>query len=53
MYFHSAKFDKVNGYYLDGLWTKGMVKNAVENPPSSPWITASEYEEITGEKYYA
>ena len=44
---HSAKFEKVRGYYDDGLWSKVKVKNAV----AKGWITAAEYEEITGEAY--
>jgi hypothetical protein len=50
---HSPKFDKVKKYYDDGLWTKEMVYNMVTNPKSKPWITAEEYEEITGEPYEA
>ena len=26
----SPKFEKVKGYYEDGLWNKTMVKNAVK-----------------------
>lgn len=44
---HSPKFAKVKGYYDAGLWTKAMVRNAVVKR----WITAEEYEEITGEAY--
>ena len=43
----SPKFEKVKGYYEDGLWNKTMVKNAVKKG----WITAAEYTEITGEPY--
>lgn len=43
---HSKKFEKVKAYYDDGLWTREMVRNAV-----GKWITATEYEEITGEPY--
>ena len=43
----SPKFEKVKGYYEDGLWNKTMVKNAVKKG----WITAEEYKIITGEKY--
>ena len=46
---HSAKFAKVKGYYDMGLWTKTMAYNAV----GKNWITAAEYEEITGEAYTA
>ena len=44
---HSPKFNKVKGYYDSGLWNKTMVRNAVVKG----WITAEEYEEITGEVY--
>lgn len=43
----SAKFNKVKTYYEQGLWSKVWVRNAVEKG----WITAAEYEEITGEEY--
>ncbi|MDD5021796.1 MAG: XkdX family protein [Endomicrobiaceae bacterium] len=46
---HSAKFDKVKGYYDRGLWNKARVANAVVKE----WITPAEYEEITGEPYTA
>ena len=42
-----AKFNKVKTYYDKGLWNKAMVRNAV----AKEWITAEEYEEITGEVY--
>lgn len=44
---HSPKFELVKGYYDAGLWKKKAVKNAVVKG----WITAAEYEEITGEQY--
>ena len=44
---HSPKYAKVKKYYDDGKWSKKMVYNAVEKG----WITAAEYEEITGEPY--
>lgn len=43
---HSKNFDKVKNYYKDGLWGKKWVWDAVGR-----WITAEEYEEITGEPY--
>lgn len=43
----SPKFNKVKGYYDKGLWNKAMVANAVVKS----WITAEEYEIITGEEY--
>ena len=46
---HSAKFEKVKGYYDNGFWSKTKAHNAV----SKGWITAAEYEEITGEAYEA
>lgn len=38
---HSARFEKVKGYYDRGLWNRQMVMNAV-----GKWITAEEAEEI-------
>lgn len=38
---HSAKFEKVKGYYDRCLWNRQMVMNAV-----GKWITAEEAEEI-------
>ena len=43
----SAKFAKVKAYFDRGLWTLGMARNAVYKA----WITAAEFEEITGEMY--
>lgn len=44
---HSPRFEEVKGYYDAGLWKKKAVRKAVERG----WITAAEYEEITGEVY--
>lgn len=44
---HSEKYDLVKNYYESGQWKKKAVKNAVKRN----WITAEEYEEITGEVY--
>lgn len=44
---HSPRFDDVKSYYDAGLWKKKAVRNAVVKE----WITAAEYEEITGEIY--
>ena len=44
---HSEKFALVKGYYDGGFWKKAAVRNAVRKN----WITAEEYEEITGEEY--
>ena len=42
----SKNYLKVKRYYDKGLWDKERVKAAV-----GKWITADEYENITGEKY--
>lgn len=42
-----SKFDKVQGYFEAGLWDLSRVKNAVRKS----WITAAEYETITGEPF--
>lgn len=41
-----SKYNRVKGYYDAGLWSLGMVRNAVGR-----WITAKEYMDITGESY--
>ena len=41
------KFEKVKLYYEKCLWDKSRVRNAVVKG----WITAEEYESITGEPY--
>lgn len=43
---HSENYEKVKRYYSDGLWSRERICNAV-----GKWITAAEYEEITGEPY--
>ncbi len=43
----SKKYALVKKYYDKGLWSKAMVANAVVKE----WITAEEYELITGEPY--
>lgn len=48
---HSKNFEKVKRFYSMGIWGKIRVANAVTHPASKPWITAAEYEEITGEPY--
>jgi len=50
---HSKNFEKVKRFYSMGIWGKIRVANAVTHPASKPWITAAEYEEITGEPYTA
>ena len=42
----SKNFELVKDYYDRGLWSKQRVYNAV-----GKWITAEEYELITGEVY--
>lgn len=42
----SKNFEKVKGFYDAGLWSLGMVRNAVGR-----WITVEEFREITGEEY--
>ena len=44
---HSIKFNMVKSYYVRKLWSKSRVHDAV----GCGWITAAEYEEITGEPY--
>jgi hypothetical protein len=41
-----SKFDKVKSFYDGKLWSLAWVMNAVDK-----WITADEFQEITGEKY--
>jgi len=43
---HSEKFGKVKDYYDRELWSVTQVQKAVDK-----WITAEEYEEITGRTY--
>lgn len=43
----SKKFKKVKNYYDSGLWTIEMVRQAVVKN----WITAEEFEIITGQPY--
>ena len=45
----SKKYSTVKAAYERGSWTKAMVANAV----IKGWITAAEYELITGEPYEA
>lgn len=41
--------EKIARWYVQGLWTAGMVHNAVKKDI----LSAQDYEEITGEKYAA
>ena len=43
----SGKYEQVRNYYVYGMWTLEMVKNAVRRK----WITEEEYREITEETY--
>lgn len=43
----SDKVAKVGGYYDDEIWNKQMVWDAVDKA----WITAQDYEDITGEPF--
>ena len=43
----SSKFEKVKGYYEAGLWDTRRVHDSVAHG----WITADEYQEITGDAY--
>lgn len=40
-------YERIRNYYVQGLWTKGMVRNAV----SKGRITQEQYKSITGEDY--
>lgn len=44
---HSPKFKKVKKYYDEDFWDINKVRNAV----IMHWITAEEFEEITGQPY--
>lgn len=44
---HSKNFEKVKAYYDTGRWDEYRVSEAVKKG----WITAEEYEEITGQPY--
>lgn len=44
---HSERFWEIKEWYDTGKWKKKAVRNAV----ARGWITAEEYEEITGEVY--
>ena len=42
----SKNFDKVDRFYKQGLWSLGMVRNAVGR-----WITEAEFGQVTGQVY--
>lgn len=44
---HSPKYELVKNYYERGQWKMKAIRNAV----LKHWITADEFEEITGEVY--
>ena len=43
----SSRYDRVRRYYILGIWSIAMVRNAVVKG----WITAEEFQTITGEEY--
>ena len=43
----SKKYEKVKRYFDDGLWSINRVADAV----IKGWITAEEFEKITGNRY--
>lgn len=43
----SKKYKTVRSYYRNHLWSERQVRDAV----SKNWITAEEFEEITGKPY--
>ena len=43
----SAKFETVKKFFDMGMWTEQQVRNAV----IKSWITAEEFETITGKNY--
>ena len=43
----SRKFEQIKYWYVTGMWSKSKVADAV----AKGWITAEEYELITGEPY--
>lgn len=44
---HGPKFEKLKTYYDYGVWNERKLRDAVEKG----WITAAEFEEITGFPY--
>lgn len=48
---HSKNFKTVKDFYDNGLWNEARARNAVTHPAGNPWITASEFEEITSKPY--
>lgn len=46
---HSKNFIKVKRFYDMKLWNEDRVRNAVTAP--NPWITESEFKEITGKDF--
>ncbi len=51
---HSPKYDLVKSYYdlfVESSGKRGWSKDKVRNAVVKGWITADEYEEITGEVY--
>ena len=46
---HSPKFETVKKYYKMKIWEERKVRDAV----AKGWITADEFQEITGKPYTA
>ena len=46
---HSRNYEKVKNFYDMGVWSEGRVRDAVVKG----WITAEEFQEITGAAYGA
>ena len=44
---HSEKYDMIKTFYMRKMWDEKKVRDAVVKG----WITADEFEEITGETY--
>lgn len=44
---HSKNYEKVKRYHSMGIWSRKMLINAVDKG----WITAEEFEQITGQSY--
>ena len=44
---HSKKYDMIKTFYMRKMWDEKKVRNAVVKG----WITADEFEEITGIEY--
>ena len=47
----SRKFEKVKKWYTSGAFEENAAKEMVKDAVKKNWITAEEYEIITGETY--